>query len=166
MKKVFLIVFLALVIIPSAAYAYEIKATLNYHKSDFTNAVFDTDLGYACVENTLVDNIPVFGLISPFNLFNMFFVEGSDYYKIDMIQNDREAKYIIPATWSGCESVGYRMRSLPRILSSYGSFLPYVNTTRVILSYPETDIEGDFSKSGRFSISMEKEEGKIIIRPR
>ena len=72
-------------------------------------------------------------------------------------------KFVIPVTSNGCDTIRNKLPlSLPLI--PFVSVSDALNAIELILSYP-VDLIGNFERTGKFKLILEKNETEIIGRP-
>ena len=131
----------------------------------YTNQI---DNYYTCLEDPSLTYTPTFGIMFSGTELNYIQLSSGDSYAMRVSQYEPGNRFIIPITMTGCESI----LNKSEIVKSFGyltqPFVSFIETLdypiQMELSYPEIDIVGDFSKSGNFIISLEKNETQIIIR--
>ncbi len=133
----------------------------------------DTANYYSCVQDSS-GNVPAFGIAfagTELNYINLTSGSQGGSYRMSLSQFQSDNRFILPATISGCSAIQNRLPSvqhglLTQPIVAFVSMLK--NPLEIILSYPDLDIVGDFSKSGAFTITLEKGEAngitQIIVR--
>lgn len=125
-----------------------------------------SDLGnfYSCIQDSSVANVPAFGIAfsgTELNYINLTSgVEGGSF-RMKLSQFQSNNRFLLPVTINGCNTIKNRMPSIRQGILTQ-PFEAFVSLTRnpleIVLSYPDLDIIGDFSKSGTFTITLEKNE--------
>ena len=129
---------------------------------------------YSCIQDTSIGTTPTFGIVfsgSELNYINLTSGLQGGSFRTKLSQVQSKNRFVLPVTINGCNSVKNRMSSISGGILSQ-PFVAFVSLLRnpieVILSYPDIDIIGDFSKSGIFTITLEKNETnritQIIVR--
>lgn len=125
---------------------------------------------YSCVQDTSLPKSPAFGLVFAGTTLDHINLTsgtqgGSFAVKISQLQSSN--RFIIPATIDGCGTIRNRMPDIRQgvLTQPFAAFIGALkNPLEVILSYPSIDIVGDFSKSGTFAITLEKNETNGIAQ--
>ena len=134
----------------------------------------DTTNYYSCIQDTGVSNTPTFGIVfagTELDYINLTSGQAGGSSRMRMSQFQSNNRFIIPVTINGCGTIVNRMPSIRQGLLTQ-PFVAFVsllkNPLQIILSYPDLDVIGDFSKSGTFTLTLEKNETnritQIIVR--
>lgn len=133
---------------------------------------FDLNNYYACLQDTSLAGTPAFGLAFSGSELDYINLTSGNSFRMKMSQFQSSNRFVIPVTQSGCGIIANKMPVIQqqRILTQ--PFVPFVTTQKnpidITISYPDIDIIGNLSKSGVFTITLEKNETtqltQIIIR--
>ncbi len=124
----------------------------------------DTTNYYSCIEDTSLTSTPTFGIAfsgTEMNYINLTSGLEGGSFRMRMSQFQSNNRFIMPVTINGCNSIKNRVASIRQgiLTQPFVAFISLLkNPLEVILSYPDLDIIGDFSKSGTFDITLEKNE--------
>lgn len=134
--------------------SYEVdgKGVGFYRPSDLANY-------YACTQDSAIANTPVFGIVFAGDQLNYINLTAGNESIMKVSEFIPGNKFILPATSSGCNNVKGKVPSISGgvMPQAFVSFIDTLkNTINIILSYPELDIVGDFTKTGTFALLMEK----------
>lgn len=130
----------------------------------------DTQNHYACIQDTGQTSSPAFGIAfagTELNYINA--TSGSDggSFLLKLSQFQSNNRFILPVTTNGCGAIRNRMPSIRQgiLTQPFVAFVTLLkNPLEVILSYPDLDIIGNLSKSGSFTITLEKNETNRITQ--
>lgn len=123
---------------------------------------------YACLEDTSLANIPAFGIVFSGRTLDYINLTAGNSYMMKMSQHQMGNKFLIPATKNGCTAI----RSKMNIIQAFGVMTQAFASTgasgsnpiEVVLSYPGMDIIGNITKSGAFTMNIEKNESSGIVQ--
>ncbi|MFH0949183.1 MAG: hypothetical protein V1802_01720 [Candidatus Aenigmatarchaeota archaeon] len=155
---VLLPVFLLIHVMTASALTYNITFSIEMNISAIENDTTYLGRNYACIQDGMIKNVPSFALVSAGKEMNSFeYGERSSYF-LSMNQNYTENRFLIPASQGGCHTFGASFQP-----THLYSFFPYRTATEIILKYP-VNIVGRFSRTGSFTIALEKREGLLEIK--
>ncbi len=123
---------------------------------------------YACIEDTSLSNSPAFGIAFSGRTLNYINLTTGNSYMMKMSQHQAGNKFIIPITRDGCATIRDKMN----IVQTFGVMTqPFFasgtitgSPIEVALSYPDIDIIGNVSKSGTFTMNVEKNESNGVLQ--
>ncbi len=115
---------------------------------------------FACVEDTSMSGSPVFGIIHAGSRLKYIRLDQGSSFVLRLSQEQSGNKFIIPVTGGGCNAIRSKF---PIVLPLTPFVLPtnLLNIMEMIISYP-FDISGDYEKTGKFQIVLEKNDTRII----
>jgi hypothetical protein len=110
---------------------------------------------YTCVEDASIQGTPTFGIVFAGNQLNYIrMLNYSDSADLRVSQFEEGNRFLLPVTKGGCQIIANK---LP--MSSLAPFVPastLADSIEFILSYPFMNIIGDFQRSGKLSLVLEK----------
>ncbi|MFH0832703.1 MAG: hypothetical protein V1900_03230, partial [Candidatus Aenigmatarchaeota archaeon] len=126
---------------------------------------------YVCMNDSSLTDVPTFGIVFAGNTFDYINLTTGNSYKMKLSQKQPGNKFIIPVIKGGCNNIREKMPNV----KTYGTSKPFSSfiaqaeyPIEVALTYDDIDIVGDFSKSGRFMLTFERNETgnktQIVIR--
>ncbi|MBI2076717.1 MAG: hypothetical protein HYT72_05720 [Candidatus Aenigmarchaeota archaeon] len=132
----------------------------------------DTTNYYGCIQDTSIAGTPTFGLAFSGSELDYINLTSGDSFRIRMSQFQSNNKFIIPVTQNGCDAVRNKMPLIQKHGLLTQPFVTFVTTQKnpidITLSYSDLDIIGNLSKSGIFTVTLEKNETaqltQIIVR--
>ncbi len=117
---------------------------------------------FACVQDAGIANTPTFGIVSSGQQLNYIELQNaSSSFVLRISQFQEGNKFLIPVTTGGCTGIGGKL--------PLNSLMPFVATGDVIdavelfLSYPFTDLVGNYERSGRLTLVLEKNDTNQIV---
>jgi hypothetical protein len=117
---------------------------------------------FACVEDAGVTNTPTFGIVFSGQQLNYIEIENTTTnYILRMSQIEEDNKFLLPATVGGCSNIGSKLPMFT--LSPFVPGAEQANSIEMFLSYPFVDIIGNYQKSGKISVVLEKNNTNQII---
>jgi hypothetical protein len=115
---------------------------------------------YTCMQDASISGIPAFGIVFAGDILGYISLESGNSFAMKISQNQAGNKFLLPVTRNGCDAIKSKVNSIKNgiLPQPFVSFLGGLKATGInmILSYPEVDIVGDFTKSGTFTLLMEK----------
>ncbi len=133
---------------------------------------FDINNHYACIQDTSLAGTPAFGLAFSGSELDYINLTSGNSFRMKMSQFQSNNRFVIPVTQSGCSVIANKMPVIQQQQLLTQPFVAFVTTRKnpidITISYPDIDIIGNLSKSGVFTITLEKNETtqltQIIIR--
>lgn len=130
----------------------------------------DTQNYYSCIQDTGLTNSPAFGLAfsgTELNYINLTSGLEGGSFRMRLSEFQSNNRFVLPVTTTGCNAIKNRMPSIRQGILTQ-PFVAFVTLTKnpleLILSYPDLDIIGNLSKSGTFTITLEKNETNRITQ--
>lgn len=132
----------------------------------------DTSNYYGCIQDTSLTSTPAFGIAFSGSELDYINLTSGNSFRIKMSQFQSNNKFIIPVTQNGCNVIKNKMTLIQQQGLLTQPFVTFVtvqkNPIDITLAYPDLDIIGNLSKSGVFTITLEKNETaqltQIIVR--
>lgn len=117
---------------------------------------------FGCVQDASIASTPTFGIVHSGDTLNYINLSNeTTTYGIRVSQLVSGNSFLLPATTGGCTSIGNK---LPM------SFLvPFVGTGEVVdaielfLAYPFLDFVGDYDRTGKFTLILEKNQSRQVV---
>lgn len=117
---------------------------------------------FTCVEDTGIASTPVFGIVFSGEQLNYLELQNSSSsYILRASQFSEGNKFLLPVTTGGCSSIGAKLPLT--FLTPFVSTGEISDAVQLVLSYPFTDIVGNFEKSGSVSLILEKNDTNQIV---
>jgi len=119
---------------------------------------------FACVDDVGIPSDPAYGIVFSGRQLNYIDLEnnsGNHSYIMRVSQMAEDNRFLLPATIGGCSQISSR---LPMI-----TLMPFVpsgetaNAIEMFLSYPFIDIVGNYEKTGKMTLIMEKNSTNQIV---
>jgi len=118
---------------------------------------------FVCIQDPTITGNPAFGIVYSGSNLRYIRLDNASSFALRLSQDQPGNKFVIPVTSNGCDAIRNNLPlSLPLI-----SFVPVsdaLNAIELILSYP-VDLIGNFERTGKFKLILEKNETEIIGRP-
>src|SRR3989338_3572324 len=117
---------------------------------------------FTCVQDAGIASTPTFGIVSSGQQLNYIELQNSSSsFVLRVSQFQQDNKFLVPVTTGGCANIGNK---LP--LNSLTPFVPtgeVIDAVEMFLSYPFTDIVGNYEKSGRLTLVLDKNDTNQIV---
>jgi len=118
---------------------------------------------FTCIEDTAIASTPTFGIVSSGEQMNYIELRNStvNSYILRVSELQEGNKFLLPVTTGGCSGIGNKL--------PLSQLVPFVtisgvsDAVQMILSFPFTDIVGDYQRTGKLSVILEKNDTNQIV---
>ncbi len=118
---------------------------------------------FGCIQNPTIADTPVFGIVGAGSIRYIRLDQGTTY-ALRVSENQPGNRFIIPITSGGCAIIRNRLPLSSTILPFVAGVPIAANALELSIKYPVTMI-GEFEKTGRFTLILEKNQSQIIGTP-
>ncbi|MBI2971522.1 MAG: hypothetical protein HYY37_03865 [Candidatus Aenigmarchaeota archaeon] len=140
-------------------------ATVGTDKGTGFYEQYDLPNPYVCVHDTSVTNTPTFGIIFAGTSLSYINLSTGDSFVMKMSQRLSGNKFIIPVTRDGCSVVADNIAEIKAHGFMPHAFVSFVNAFKNVIEitivYHEVDIVGSFSKTGSFTVNLDRIEANV-----
>jgi len=118
---------------------------------------------YACLGDTSISGNPVLALMYAGDQLKYIEATAGNSFAMKMSQFETRNKFILAVTDGGCGKIRGRSQNIEAgsLLAISDALAAAASSIQISLSYPGIDIVGDFSKSGTFTITLQKNQTNV-----
>lgn len=118
---------------------------------------------FTCIEDAAIASTPTFGIVSSGEQMNYIELRNStvNSYILRVSELQEGNKFLLPVTTGGCAGIGSQL-PLPQ-LTPFVAIGGVSDAVQMVLSFPFTDIVGNFQRTGKLSVIFEKNDTNQIV---